>query len=64
MKDPLSAEETDYFPDCKTTADRQVCLTDSGKVITFGRNSEAQLGRGHARSVAGPDIVKVGCMMD
>ena len=36
-----------------------VCLTDSGKVITFGRNSEAQLGRGHARSVAGPDIVKV-----
>ena len=34
------------------------CLTDGGKVITFGRNSEAQLGRGHARSVAGPDIVK------
>ena len=36
-----------------------VCLTDAGKVITFGRNSEAQLGRGHARSVAGPDFVKV-----
>jgi alpha-tubulin suppressor-like RCC1 family protein len=35
-----------------------VCLTDSGKIITFGRNSEAQLGRGHARSVAGPDYVK------
>ena len=34
------------------------CLTDAGKVITFGRNSEAQLGRGHARSVAGPDVVK------
>ena len=34
------------------------CLTDAGKVITFGRNSEAQLGRGHARTVAGPDVVK------
>ena len=34
------------------------CLTDAGRVITFGRNSEAQLGRGHARSVAGPDVVK------
>lgn len=35
------------------------CLTDAGKLITFGRNSEAQLGRGHARSVVGPDFVKL-----
>ena len=35
-----------------------VCLTDMGKLISFGRNSEAQLGRGHARSVTGPDFVK------
>jgi hypothetical protein len=36
------------------------CLTDRGKVITFGRNSEGQLGRGHARaaSASAPQIVK------
>ena len=36
-----------------------VCLTNAGKILTFGRNSEAQLGRGHARHVAGPDVVKL-----
>lgn len=35
-----------------------VALTNLGKVIAFGRNSEAQLGRGHARSVQGPEFVK------
>ena len=39
-----------------------VCITDAGKLITFGRNSEAQLGRGHARNAMTPDFVKT--MMD
>jgi alpha-tubulin suppressor-like RCC1 family protein len=34
-------------------------LTKSGHVITFGRNAEGQLGRGHLRSSSsGPLIVK------
>eukprot|EP00094_Tigriopus_californicus_P004958 TCALIF_04774-PA protein Name:"Similar to nek8 Serine/threonine-protein kinase Nek8 (Danio rerio)" AED:0.11 eAED:0.12 QI:30/0.66/0.28/0.85/0.83/0.71/7/0/1060 len=40
------------------SATHSVCLTDSGKVITFGRNSEAQLGRGHSRNSFQPDYVK------
>ena len=36
-----------------------VCLTDTpGRIISFGRNSEAQLGLGHSKSVSGPSIVK------
>ena len=26
------------------------CISDTGQVITFGRNAEGQLGRGHARA--------------
>ena len=34
-------------------------LTESGHIVTFGRNSEGQLGRGHMRSSAnGPATVK------
>lgn len=40
------------------SVNHSVCLTDSGKVITFGRNSEAQLGRGHSRNSFQPDFVK------
>ena len=37
-----------------------VLLTDQGKVITMGQNSDAQLGRGHSRSYSRswPEIVK------
>lgn len=37
-----------------------VCLTETGRVITMGQNSDAQLGRGHARSFSRswPEIVK------
>ena len=36
-----------------------VCLTESGKVMTMGRNEEAQLGKGNSRgSRYGPDLVK------
>ena len=37
-----------------------VLLTDHGKVITMGQNSDAQLGRGHSRSYSRswPEIVK------
>lgn len=34
-------------------------LTESGHVVTFGRNAEGQLGRGHLRSSSsGPRMVK------
>jgi Alpha-tubulin suppressor and related RCC1 domain-containing proteins len=34
-------------------------LTESGHVVTFGRNAEGQLGRGHLRSSSsGPCMVK------
>jgi len=36
-----------------------VCITDTGKLISMGRNSEAQLGRGHSRRQSGkPEVVK------
>ena len=35
-----------------------MCVTDKGHLIAMGRNSEAQLGKGHARSVSGPEVVK------
>ena len=37
-----------------------VLLTDQGKVITMGQNSDGQLGRGHSRSYSRswPEIVK------
>jgi alpha-tubulin suppressor-like RCC1 family protein len=36
-----------------------VCLTESGKVMTMGRNEEAQLGKGNSRgSRYGPELVK------
>ena len=46
-----------------------VLVTDKGHLIAMGRNSEAQLGKGHARSVSGPEVVKamtakeVGCLL-
>jgi NIMA (never in mitosis gene a)-related kinase len=33
-------------------------LTDTGKVITFGRNSDGQLGRGHTKHSPNPGYVK------
>ncbi len=41
-----------------------VCLTDDGKVITMGQNSEAQLGRGHSRSYQRPWPEVVKAMID
>ena len=43
------------------------CLTEAGHLVTFGRNSEAQLGRGHTRSGASgvmPGLVRAGGMGD
>ena len=43
------------------------CLTEAGHLITFGRNSEGQLGRGHTRSGASgamPGLVRAGGMGD
>ena len=31
-------------------ADHTACLSEDGQLTTFGRNSEGQLGRGHARA--------------
>ena len=38
-----------------------VCLTDNGKVITMGQNSEAQLGKGHSKTSQRPwpEVVKL-----
>ena len=45
--------------DVSMSSRHTVCLTEAGKVITMGRNDEAQLGRGHSRgSRYGPDTVK------
>lgn len=45
--------------DVSMSSRHTVCLTDTGKVITMGRNEEAQLGRGHSRgSRYGPELVK------
>jgi alpha-tubulin suppressor-like RCC1 family protein len=34
-------------------------LTETGHIVTFGRNTEGQLGRGHLRSTSsGPAVVK------
>lgn len=39
--------------------DHTVCLTEHGKVVTMGRNIEAQLGKGHNHSGGGkPCLVK------
>ena len=43
------------------------CLTEAGHLVTFGRNSEGQLGRGHTRSGASgamPGLVRAGGMGD
>ena len=43
------------------------CLTEAGHLVTFGRNSEGQLGRGHTRSGAHgamPGLVRAGGMGD
>ncbi|XP_063218501.1 serine/threonine-protein kinase Nek8-like [Bacillus rossius redtenbacheri] len=39
-------------------ADHTAVLTEAGQVLTLGRNSEAQLGRGHARPCARPALVR------
>ncbi|KAJ9591396.1 hypothetical protein L9F63_002002, partial [Diploptera punctata] len=45
--------------DVSLGATHTAVLTDSGHVVTFGRNSEGQLGRGHLRSSSsGPAVVK------
>ena len=46
--------------DIAMSPNHTVLLTDHGKVITMGQNSDAQLGRGHSRSYSRswPEIVK------
>ncbi|CAG2062106.1 unnamed protein product, partial [Timema podura] len=49
----------DKVADVSIGTNHTAVLTESGHVITFGRNTEGQLGRGHLRPTAGgPTIVK------
>ena len=36
--------------DVAMSPNHTICLTDQGKVITMGQNTDAQLGRGHSKS--------------
>lgn len=57
---PTKVKINNTIIDVAMSPNHTICLTDQGKVITMGQNTDAQLGRGHSKSNRGkPEMVKV-----
>ena len=57
---PTKVKINNTIIDVAMSPNHTICLTEQGKVITMGQNTDAQLGRGHSKSNRGkPEMVKV-----